>query len=89
MNMYSINLCCVPFAQDGWMVVSAVYQCRSHGVVLLQQVWLPKGVASQTHVNKGQSMPRKLRHVAGLRGPPGTQMTVLNLELDLGQPYQH
>ncbi len=34
-------------------------------------------------------MPRKLRHVAGLRGPPGTQMTVLNLELDLGQPYQH
>ncbi|KAL0049693.1 hypothetical protein WJX82_007833 [Trebouxia sp. C0006] len=53
------------------------------------QVWLPKGVASQTHVNKGQSMPRKLRYVAGLRGPPGTQMTVLNLELDLGQPYQH
>ncbi|KAL0034255.1 hypothetical protein WJX77_005513 [Trebouxia sp. C0004] len=53
------------------------------------QVWLPKGVASQTHVNKGQSMPRKLRHVAGLRGPPGTHMAVLNLELDLGQPYQH
>ena len=52
------------------------------------QVWLPKGVASQTHVDKGQSMPRKLRHVAGLRGAPRTQMTVLNLELDLGQPYQ-
>ncbi len=57
--------------------------------VVVRQVWLPKGVASQTHVNKGQSMPRKLRHVAGLRGAPGTQMTVLNLELDLGQPYQH
>ena len=53
------------------------------------QVWLPKGVASQTHVNKGQSMPCKLRHVAGLRGAPGSQVTVLDLELDLGQPYQH
>lgn len=57
-------------------------------VSTLWQVWLPKGVASQTHVNKGQSMPRKLRHIAGLRGAPGTQMNVLNLELDLGQPYQ-
>ena len=51
------------------------------------QVWLPKGVASQTHVNKGQSMPRKLRHIAGLRGAPGIQMNVFNLELDLGQSY--
>ena len=62
---------------------------QSDNIMMLSQVWLPKGVASQTHVNKGQSMPRKLRHVAGLRGPPGTQMTVVNLEIDLGQPYQH
>ena len=62
---------------------------QSDNTMMMSQVWLPKGVASQTHVNKGQSMPRKLRHVAGLRGPPGTQMTVVNLEIDLGQPYQH
>ena len=62
---------------------------QSDNTMMMLQVWLPKGVASQTHVNKGQSMPRKLRHVAGLRGPPGTQMTVVNLEIDLGQPYQH
>ena len=58
--------------------------CDNH---VFWQVWLPKGVASQTHVNKGQSMPRKLRHIAGLRGAPGIQMNVLDLELDLGQSY--
>ena len=70
-----------------WNSVEQVSQLLMSEDRVFWQVWLPKGVASQTHVNKGQSMPRKLRHIAGLRGTPGTHMKVLNLELDLGQPY--
>jgi hypothetical protein len=40
-------------------------------------------------VNKGSSMPRKLRYVAGLRGAPETaKMKVVALELDIGQTHQ-
>jgi hypothetical protein len=40
-------------------------------------------------VNKGSSMPRKLRYVAGLRGAPETaKMKVVSLELDIGQTHQ-
>lgn len=69
--------------------MAAFWTCKSHTECKAAvQVWLPKGVASQTHVNKGQGMPKKLRHIGGLRGAPGTKMTILDMELDLGQPYQ-
>ena len=55
----------------------------------LLQVWLPKGTATQTRVNKGQTMPRISQHLAGLQGGPGTQVRLIKLELDLGQPYQY
>jgi len=53
------------------------------------QVWQPKSAQVQTRVNKGQSMPKKLQYVAGLRGAPNTKMNVVRLDLDLGQPHQH
>jgi hypothetical protein len=53
------------------------------------QVWKPKQSTTQTAVNKGQTMPKKLRYVAGLRGGPATRMNVVQLELDLGQPHQY
>jgi hypothetical protein len=53
------------------------------------QVWLPKAATTQTKVNKGQAMPRKLQYVAGLRGPPSVKMAVVRLDLDLGQPHQY
>jgi hypothetical protein len=53
------------------------------------QVWLPKESQVQTRVNKGQSMPKKLQYIAGLRGSPATKMNVIRLDLDLGQPHQH
>ncbi|KAF8063785.1 cfap206 [Scenedesmus sp. PABB004] len=49
------------------------------------QTWLPKAAAAQTPVAKGSAMPRKLRYVAGLRGPPGVKARVVSLELDIGQ----
>lgn len=52
------------------------------------QTWQPKQAAAQTAVNKGQSMPRKLRYVTGLRGAPTTKMAVVSLELDVGQPHE-
>jgi hypothetical protein len=52
------------------------------------QVWLPKEAQVQSRVNKGQSMPKKLHYVAGLRGSPHTKMNVIRLDLDLGQPHQ-
>ena len=52
------------------------------------QVWLPKQALTQTVVNKGTAMPRKLRYVAGLRGAPNTVMHVCDLKLDLGQPHE-
>ena len=55
----------------------------------LLQVWLPKGTATQTRVNKGQTMPRMSQHLAGLQGGPGTKVKLIRLELDLGQPYQY
>ena len=53
------------------------------------QVWLPKESQVQTRVNKGQSMPKKLQYISGLRGSPATKMNVIRLDLDLGQPHQH
>lgn len=53
------------------------------------QVWKPKEAAVQTKVNKGQSMPKKLQYVRGLRGAPDVKMNVVRLDLDLGQPHQH
>jgi hypothetical protein len=55
----------------------------------LLQVWQPKQSTTQTPVNKGQAMPKKLRYIAGLRGAPSTRMNVVQLQLDLGQPHQH
>lgn len=34
-------------------------------------------------VNKGSSVPKKLRYVTGLRGAPDTKMKVVSLELDV------
>ncbi|GFR41820.1 hypothetical protein Agub_g2592 [Astrephomene gubernaculifera] len=53
------------------------------------QVWRPRDATVQTRVSKGQSMPRKLQYVAGLRGAPDVKMNVVRLELELGQPHQH
>ncbi|KXZ47973.1 hypothetical protein GPECTOR_31g335 [Gonium pectorale] len=53
------------------------------------QVWRPREATVQTRSSKGQSMPRKLQYVAGLRGAPDVKMNVVRLELDLGQPHQH
>jgi len=53
------------------------------------QCWQPRTSHTQTAVNKGQAMPKKMRYVAGLRGNPVTlKMSVVSLELDLGQPHQ-
>lgn len=53
------------------------------------QTWAPRGAATQTAHHKGQAMPRRLRYVAGLRGAPAeAKMSVVSLELDLGQPHQ-
>lgn len=52
------------------------------------QLWTQRAATSQTMTSKGQSMPKQMRYVAGLRGDPKTaQMRVVNLELDLGQPH--
>ena len=53
------------------------------------QVWKPKEAQVQTRADKGQAMPKKLQYVAGLRGAPETKMSVIRLDLDLGQPHQH
>jgi hypothetical protein len=54
------------------------------------QYWVAKVAASQTPVSKGQAMPRQLRYVKGLRGDPvTTKMSVVSMELDLGQPHQY
>ncbi len=53
------------------------------------QVWLPKHSQVQTRANKGQSMPKKMQYVAGLRGGPETKMKVIRIELDMGQPHQY
>lgn len=34
-------------------------------------------------VNRGSSVPKKLRYVTGLRGAPDTKMAVVSLELDV------
>ncbi|KAL6763122.1 hypothetical protein V8C86DRAFT_2507729 [Haematococcus lacustris] len=52
------------------------------------QVWQPKEAQVQTRVAKGQSMPKKLQYVTGLRGAPDVKMKVVRLELELGQPHQ-
>jgi hypothetical protein len=58
-------------------------------LLLPNQVWVPKAAQVQTPVNKGQSMPKKLQYVRGLRGPPQAKMNVVRVDLDLGQPHQH
>jgi hypothetical protein len=52
------------------------------------QTWAPKAAVTQTPLSKGQSMPRALRYVRGLRGAPAARMSVVSLQLDLGQPHQ-
>ena len=49
----------------------------------------PKQKETNTRVEKGQAMPKKLRYVAGLRGGPKTEMKVLRLDLDMGQPHEY
>jgi hypothetical protein len=36
-----------------------------------------------TQVNRGSSVPKKLRYVTGLRGAPDSKMKVVSLELDV------
>ena len=53
------------------------------------QLWQPKVSSTQTAAHKGQSMSRTVRYVRGLRGDPvSMQMSVVSLELDLGQTHQ-
>ena len=52
------------------------------------QTWPPKQRRTQTAADKGQAMPRRLQALTGLRGAPGTEMGVVAVELDLGQPHQ-
>jgi hypothetical protein len=53
------------------------------------QIWVPKAAQVQSHVNKAQTMPKKLQYVTGLRGAPSTKMNVIRLDLELGQTHQH
>ena len=53
------------------------------------QVWLPKRNETQTVVTKGTTMPQKKRYIGGMRGAPDVKLNVVNVELDLGQPYEH
>jgi hypothetical protein len=39
--------------------------------------------SSGLQVNRGSSVPKKLRYVTGLRGAPETKMAVISLELDV------
>ncbi|CAG9463382.1 unnamed protein product [Pedinophyceae sp. YPF-701] len=52
------------------------------------QTYPQKEVGQQTRMDKGQGMPKKLRYVAGLRGSNKTKMSVVNIDLDVGQPHQ-
>lgn len=53
------------------------------------QTWIPKAITIQTPHTKGQSMPRRVRYITGLRGAPATaKMSVVSLQIDLGQPHQ-
>ena len=72
-----------------WLLQHLPSTCPPHLLLHLLQVWLPKGTATQTRVNKGQTMPRMSQHLAGLQGGPGTKLKLVKLELDLGQPYQY
>ena len=53
------------------------------------QVWLPKRNETQTVVTKGTTMLQKKRYIGGMRGAPDVKLNVVNVELDLGQPYEH
>ena len=53
------------------------------------QVWLPKKNETQTVVSKGTTMPQKKRYLGGVRGAPDVKLNVVNVELDLGQPYEY
>ena len=53
------------------------------------QVWQPRQAQVQCRSNKGQTMPKKMQYVQGLRGAPDVKMNVIRLELELGQPHQH
>jgi len=52
------------------------------------QVYRMKTSETNTAVNKGQSMPRKVQYVQGLRGGSDAQLNVVTLDLDLGQPHE-
>lgn len=54
------------------------------------QLWVPKTSTSQTAASKGQGSPKHLRYVCGLRGDPvATKMSIVSVQLDLGQPHQY
>ena len=52
------------------------------------QVYRMKTSGTNTAVNKGQSMPRKVQYIQGLRGGSDAQLNVVTLDLDLGQPHE-
>lgn len=77
------------------LALANLRRCATHGTQTTQrcfragvatQTWLPKEGATQTARAQGQTMPRRVRYVGGLRGPPSTQLAVVSLQLELGQP---
>ncbi|GBG59286.1 hypothetical protein CBR_g32299 [Chara braunii] len=47
------------------------------------QVWLPKAAETQSKKHGATKMPKKLRYIRGLRGPPDVQMNVVNVQLEV------
>ncbi len=47
------------------------------------QVYVPKNQTTQTAKDNGQNPIKKLRYIKGLRGDPNSQMTVVNMELEI------
>lgn len=33
-------------------------------------------------------MPKRVQYIGGLRGPPDVKLNVVNLSLNIGQPYE-
>jgi len=46
------------------------------------QVWLPKVQETQTAVDQGQKMQKKMQYIEGLRGEPKTKCKVVSLSFD-------
>ncbi len=47
------------------------------------QVYLPKNSDTQTKVGAGTGMPRKVRHITGLRGDSKQKMVLVEASFDL------